>query len=335
MYPLIGSPSSIWERTQFIVGNSPGNGQTTAPVTFNAVKLPVDCTMVMIYAVGSGGGGGGGHSSAASTASFGGGGGSCGGLSQGLFPRFLLPDVIYVSAGAGGNGGGIAGNGLIGQCTIVSLDAYWPTQSSAAGTALLAAGGGALGQAGTTTTGTAGGSQGGGVDAFGSFYGFNPGNVGVTALNIAGQAGAGGNSGAGGGIVLLNNTTAAGHFLCNGGCGGGGAVVGNTANVGGAYTQASSAFMCIRGITTAAAVGTNGCDGVSINPYRSNDNSYPYLSTGGSGGGGNAGTNAVGGNGGNAGVGSGGGGGGGANGTGATGGTGGRGGDGFAIIMCF
>src|SRR6516162_7085298 len=85
-------------------------------------ELPRGCSQVFIWALGGGGGGGGGLTGAAGTNRGGGSGGGSGALTRCLFPRWALPEMVYVQPGSSvGTGGATSSNGLAGGTTYVAL----------------------------------------------------------------------------------------------------------------------------------------------------------------------------------------------------------------------
>ena len=261
---------------------------------------PRGAKLVNIICQGSGAGGGGGFQSAA-TPRGGGGGGGTGATARLTINANLLPDILYILTGIGGNGGlgGVpATAGSAGQNSFVTLI---PSTSSVSnvvlrsGTTPATAGG-----AGTTVGGSLGNAETISVIANNIFS-----NLGTLTFQAGMPAAAGGT--AGGGLVQYNNYT-------TGGGGGGG--TGNGSGI-----SATGVFPTI----PSANVNTNGQSGIIL--YK------PILIlTGGMGGGGSLAAGTNGGNGGNGAAGCGGGGGGASSNTGVNAGNGGRGGDGFVII---
>src|ERR1700756_193806 len=80
--------------------------------------LPRGCSQVFILGIGGGGGGGGGLTGATSTNRGGGSGGGSGAMTRALFPRWALPDVLYIQTGSSVNTFGAAsGSGTGGGIT--------------------------------------------------------------------------------------------------------------------------------------------------------------------------------------------------------------------------
>jgi hypothetical protein len=261
---------------------------------------PRGAKMVNIICQGSGAGGGGGFQSA-STPRAGGSGGGSGATARLTINANLLPDILYILPGIGGNGGlggTTATAGLPGQNSFVTLIPSTDSVSNVvlrSGTTPATAGG-----AGTTSAPSQAAGETISVIANSRFA--NLGTFTFQAGVVANSAGTG-NAG----------TTTPANFVTNSGGGGG-------TGTGGAVT-ATGVFPGI----TAAAVNTNGQDGIIL--YK------PILMLyGGRGGGGSSAAGTNGGNGGNGAPGAGGGGGGASSNTGVNAGNGGRGGDGFVII---
>lgn len=266
---------------------------------------PRGAKLVNIICQGAGAGGGGGFLN--TTTRGGGGGGGTGATARLTINANLLPDILYILPGIGGNGGlggtvsGAAGTtaGSPGQNSFVTLIPSTVSvsnvvlRSGATPTTGGGAGSGAVG-------GTAGAAETISLIANNIFA-----NLGTFTFQ-AGQAAAAGGTTNGGAAVYANYTTG----------GGGGGGTGNGTGI-----SAAGVFPAI----PAATVNTNGQNGIIL--YK------PILiHVGGMGGGGS--TTGNGGNGGKGSPGTGGGGGGagqGATGA-AVGGNGGRGGDGFVII---
>lgn len=103
---------------------------------------PRNAKMVRILCVGAGGGGGGGGNYGVPPGGIaaGGNGGASGGITNGLFPAFLLPDTLYVQPGFGGQGGlgsvgsstvnGSGTGGVAGQISVVSVSPTGSTKSA-------------------------------------------------------------------------------------------------------------------------------------------------------------------------------------------------------------
>ena len=263
---------------------------------------PRGAKLVNIICVGSGAGGGGGFQAATGSRSGGAGGGS-GATSRLSIDANLLPDILYILVGIGGQGG-LGGSpptsGTSGQNSFVCLI---PDTSSVSNIVL---------RSGTTPAsgGNAGVNTGGNaligiaetINVVGN-------NIFVNLGTFTFQAGVNGSIGGTG-----NGQNLAVSNFITGGMGGGGTSTGGAINGTGVFIPISS-----------TPVNTNGQDGIIL--YK------PTLMLyGGTGGGGTATVGTNGGNGGNGAFGAGGGGGGSSTNTGVNAGNGGRGGDGFTII---
>lgn len=267
---------------------------------------PRGITNVQITAIGAGGGGGGGGSQPSLTNKGAGGGGASGGLSRVFFPAYLLPDILNIRVGIGGDGGAPQVAGSPGGATIVELP---NSLSTAASYFLLANGGGGGGLGSNTVQGTRGTPAAVATTASAVYV-----NLGIFSFDpgYTGSLG-GGPTGSPGETLAIGNN----GFVVMGGCGGGSSGSTSRNNNGGGLTGAID----IPSIAGGTITTPNGTDGFYRIKY--------FYSTGGAGGRGN--DASPGGNGGNGAPGSGGGGGG----AGTTGGTGGKGGDGLVIITCW
>ena len=261
---------------------------------------PRGAKMVNFICQGSGAGGGGGLQSP--TTPRGGGGSGGGGATARLnINASLLPNILYILPGIGGNGGSGSTTptaGLPGQNSFVCL---FPDTTSVSNIVLRSGNIPSVGGlAGSTVNVAAQAGETINIIANNSFASLG------TYTFQAGQNGLAGNTTIGGGGTITNPITHAGG---GGGTGAGGSIVG------------AGAFPTV----TNAAVNTNGQDGIIL--YK------PILMLyGGGGGGGSSAAGTNGGNGGNGAPGAGGGGGGASSNTGVNAGNGGRGGDGFVII---
>ena len=263
---------------------------------------PRGAKLVNIICVGSGSGGGGGYQSVTTPRS-GGGGGGTGATSRLTIDANLLPDILYVLVGVGGQGG-LGGSpptsGSSGQNSFVCLI---PDTSSVSNVVL---------RSGTTPSvgGSAGRNTGNGPAGIAETINVVANNLFVNLGTFTFQAGVNGSIG---GTVGAQNLSPLSNFII-GGTGGGGTSIGGGIIGTGVFPTISS-----------TGVNNNGKDGIIL--YK------PTLMLyGGTGGGGTStgGTNGC--NGGNGAFGAGGGGGGSSTNTGVNAGNGGKGGDGFTII---
>ena len=284
-------------------------------------QKPSGIKFIYFYVIGSGGAGGGGRTGGFNSGGGGGGGGSSA-ISIGVYPAFMLPDILYVQVGKGPNGAAAGSGAASGALSYVSIE-----PNTTAINIIMASGGTAAGGGGGgTNTGGGGGSVGSAGTVWS--YTVNPlAKVGMITT-IAGQAGSLGGTNlpaAGGNITPIIPVT--------GGTGGGGVTTGGTPSNGGNIV--GSGFLSTLSGGTGGnppGAGTSGYCPIAPSP-QSYSNQIMFF-TGGTGGG--ASTNAAsvtGGTGGNASFGSGGGGGGAS--YSGTGGTGGRGGDGLVLITCW
>lgn len=291
---------------------------------------PRGCKMVAAMCVGGGGGGGGGCTN---TSNFGttwnasgGPGGGAGGMCLGMWPAFLIPDVLYINVGFGGRGGAngffSATDGMAGQ----TGSAGWPTRISVLPTTatvevnLLMAKGGSAGGGASGSAQTLAGAGGAATSSDCPL-----GQIGLFQRNIMSSGSLGGGTLAPGATLSLLT------FPILGGTGAGASRNGPTILNGGSISGS-------QGLSTAVSLGSSlmtlsgafvsstwkGIDGQFI---------FPYI-YGGTGASGNGNGNCE--SGGNGFMGSGGGGGGGARWQNfAPTGSGGVGGDGWAIIWAW
>ena len=268
--------------------------------TWQTWVKPRGSKLVNIICQGSGAGGGGGLQSA-STPRGGGGGGGTGATARLTINANLLPDILYILPGIGGNGGlggTTATAGSAGQNSFVTLI---PNTGSVSNVVLRSgntvAAGGAAG-----TTAAANGGAGGSLSVIANSIFANLGT-------FTFQTGAsGGQGGTGAGLTITPSSP------LTSGAGGGGTADGGGINQLGVFPGISG-----------GVPNTNGRDGIIL--YKPT-----LILYGGLGGGGSSAAGTNGGNGGNGAPGCGGGGGGASSNTGVNAGNGGRGGDGFVII---
>ncbi len=296
------------------------SGNTTS---WSSWVKPRGAQMIYMMAISGGGGGGGGHTRVAGGDGGGGGGGGTGAIARFFGPACMVPDTLYVQAGAGGLGG-TAGGGGGGQPGIsyVSIGGY-PSGTLASFTVdnnlfLQSHSGGSIagGGGGAATAGAAGAAATIPVITSqnrGGYAGMWFGTVGLVGF-------IGGAIADGAGAAATNVLSDGVPF--SGGAGGSGST---GANVTGGQVTGAGIFQTIPG-GTGTGTAIHGGGGYNWDPY----SGLFLASTGGSGG---ASVDAgVAGNGGKGGFPASGGGGGGA---GATGGSGGPGGDGCVIIICW
>jgi hypothetical protein len=274
-----------------------------------AWEKPKGTHMIRITCIAGGGGGGSGFSSDTTGSRCAGGGGGSSAISIVTIPAYVLPDILYVSSGVGGNGGaanpatanlgsdGIRSYVCVAQNTGIIYRVCYADSGKTGTTAATVGVGGGFGAAGTVATI---------ADMLLASYGIR---------NFIGghMGGQGGTTSTG--LNIAYPTTG---LLLSGGAGGSG----STQTIGDSITAPTqTVYTIFSTITTVTGSGNNGQPGTEI--YQ------PLLSTGGTGASANSATGA-GGQGGAAGFGSGGGGGG-AGGANAAGG-GGKGGNGLVII---
>jgi hypothetical protein len=268
--------------------------------TWSTWIKPRGAKMVNIICQGSGAGGGGGFQSA-TTPRGGGGGGGSGATARLTIDARLLPDILYILPGIGGNGGlggTTATAGTSGQNSFVTLI---PDTSSVSNVLLRSGTNLAIaGSAGTTSAGIGGPGSTISVISNNIFA-----NLGTFTFQAGVNAGA---AGTGNAFAITPST-----FLVPSGGGGGTGTAG--------VVNSTGVFPGI----VATPVNTNGNSGFIL--YK------PILMLyGGRGGGGSSAAGTNGGNGGGGAPGCGGGGGGASSNTGVNAGNGGKGGDGFVII---
>ena len=186
-----------------------------------------------VYLLGVGGGGSGGTGVNTGTTSGGGAGGVSAAQSSVLIPAMFVPDILYIQAGAGGQGPTTsAAQGTAGQPTYVSIE---PDSTLTSNMTLLYALGGTVTSAtvATTTTGGAAGT---------APIAATIGNMPLAARGyytlLAGVAGAtGGSSTTAGTSVTLPAT----GLMVTGGTGGGGCN-GTTGSAGGAFNTVTGSL---------------------------------------------------------------------------------------------
>lgn len=105
------------KNTQIFTASN--NGITGATTYLQAWTKPRGCSFVHIFGLGAGGGGGAGAPAGGLGLSAGGTGGASGAQFSMLFPASALPDIIYISVGAGGTAGNAASGGAGGDTRIL------------------------------------------------------------------------------------------------------------------------------------------------------------------------------------------------------------------------
>jgi len=311
MLDVLHLPTSSRANQQIFYAATP-----TAGTNWQTWLKPRGVSFVHFFVLGGGGGGGAGQGNGATTTG-GGGGGSSAQCSL-IFPTADLPDILYISVGAGGTAGATSdgGNGVpsyisISTSTTVNYILCQANGGGGGGTATLLGG-----AAGTVTTIANAPLAGLGFPAWGQA---------ATNISLVGQdGGQGGTNNTNGFPVTLPTS----GLMVTGGTGAGGGIAGTT---GGALTVPAGAVYPPHpgGI---AAIGA-GRGGSGLNGYRAIPNLLLFY--GGTGGGGATSTaGSSGGTGGRGGYGCGGGGGGAGSASGAAGG-GGAGGDGLVIATAW
>lgn len=311
----------------------PNGTVASATANWHQWVKPRGTSMVYMICIGGGGGGGGGRTGATNTTRGGGGGGGSAAFTSVIIPAVLLPDVLKISVGVGGQGGAANTNGLIGDFSYISTGTGLTAGTAIPNLILRAAGGGFASAGGAATAGGAGGAGASTTIAqLGPLgkLGFFTNNGTATSAGYAGIQGS--NGGSQNGAIGTGITTTWNVSPLSGGTGGAGINTPAQAGFAGGLLSLQSAVDFADGTFTPAAsfrvggpagtaiiAGGNGSPGVK--------SFKPFLNTGGTGGGSSDG--AAGGNGGDGGYGCGGGGGGG----GTTGGSGGNGGPGLVVII--
>lgn len=274
---------------------------------------PKEARFVSIYLVGAGGGGSAGVSGTAGTTRFGGGAGGGGGTASAIFPARAIPETLWLSLMAGGQGGqtsgqsgGGAGSAAGDTTANVSYVGYRFAVTGIASSYILAAGGGA---GGTTSGGGAGGSG-----------NANSGHAIANLPSVAGIAGAARannlahsfvtsiTTGGAGGANVSTSTPADGGNIQTANFGianvdGGSNVVLAAGGVAGGFVDGSHGFSNIMGSipfgTANVWYSTGGGGGASTNNGQGGNGGNGNLGSGGGGGGaGVTGLHGVGGNGG-------------------------------------
>lgn len=289
----------------------------TANPTWKPWHKPRGKSFLYCFMTGGGGGGGGGFSAAAGSSRGGGGSGGGAGFSVAMFPLALLPDTLYVQAGAGGLGGAAGAGGISGGVSLLCIRPF-----NNPGDCLLTALGGGNGGGSSGSSGGTGGSAGTAASPFSMTFSY----VSIYSSLTGGNNGNAGATAAASGATPSNRAWGGQSYFCLGG--GSGASTGTdnldfagaAANDQGgvAITYSNSGFIPnAPGGIAGGGRGADGCFGFK-----------PLFAIGG-GGGGTNGAAGVGGAGGHGRWGCGGGGGGG----GVTGGAGGNGGNAVVLLL--
>lgn len=138
-YP-INYPTPQGANVQIFRGGDRG---TTAHLYTRDWVKPQGASFVWFTLIGAGGGGGGSSGDGAAVFAYYGGGGASGNVTNFMCPAFLLPDVLQVRIGSGGDGGTegdattVGGNGTAGTATYINYQ-----QKDGTGYILLQASGG-------------------------------------------------------------------------------------------------------------------------------------------------------------------------------------------------
>jgi len=289
------------------------NGQT-----WQIWNKPSNINYIYFYVIGAGGAGGGGRTGGVNTGG-GGGGGASSSISVGLYPAFLLPDVLYIQVGPGSPGAPAGTGAASGALSYVSTQPNTTTLNIVMQSGGVSAGGGA---GGTSSIAGSGGTA-------GTLWTYTSHPIALMGMvsSIAGQNGAAGGSTSSIGVSITP------VLPVSGGAGGGGESSSVTSFAGGNIIG-SGFFNTIPGGTNNSLSLSLG--GAGYSPTIPTSNSLmqtPLFFTGGAGGGATHSASIPGGTGGNGSYGSGGGGGGAS--YQSTGGSGGKGGDGLILITCF
>jgi hypothetical protein len=277
-YP-INYPTPQGANVQIFRGT---NGSTSNHYYLSDWVKPQGASFVWFTLIGSGGGGGGGaYSTLLSNTYYGGGGGS-GAVTNFMCPAFLLPDILQIQVGDGGNGGagsinGVGSAGVAGGQTVVFYQ-----QKTGNGYRLLEAAGGQAGSGADATPGIEG-NGGSGTGASTTTGG--PMTAAGFYNSIAGQNGATGGTGTlnGDGITFLNGGI--GCYYSNGVSTG---YYGYSASAANGYAQLSPIPLAISGATPVSSTTKQkaspfGCGGCGGGDLVSGGSSNIYGTRGGDG----------------------------------------------------
>ena len=290
---------------------------------------PKGSTMTYMIAIGGGAGGGGGGQGVSGNQKGGGGGGGSSGITTLLIPSFFLPDILYVSAGSGGEGkplrtvtavGPAGGTGNISYVAF-SIGLTGGSPSAPAGANILLQSN-AVAAAGGTTGGNGGGQGLGGAAATINTAPTTVGTLGLFA-SIAGQAGTNGGTATTSGTNLSAWST----IPLSSGAGGAGANAAGATLVGGNITATNATLFQKVNWAAAGTIASSGSFTGQRNGSAGVKLWDPFITSGGAGAGSDG---TTGGNGADGGIGSGGGGGSAAI---TTAGNGGNGGPGMVMIV--
>jgi len=182
-YP-INYPTPQGANVQIFRG---GDDSSTAHVATREWVKPQGASFVWFTLIGAGGGGGGGMLDNTGPVYYKGGGGASGNVTNFMCPAFLLPDVLQVAVGRGGNGGAenvdvAADNGIAGNPTQI----IYQQKNNQGYTLLQASGGGDGGGANfdNASGGTGQAADTGGPMTAAGFYNATKGMNGANGNNV-------------------------------------------------------------------------------------------------------------------------------------------------------
>lgn len=151
-YP-INYPTPQGANVQIFRG---GDANTAAHTATRDWVKPQGASFVWFTLIGAGGGGGGGMIDPVNSLFYSGGGGASGNVTNFMCPAFLIPDLLQVAVGKGGNGGSEATNTAANNGTIGSSTKIVYCQKDSTGYDLLVASGGGGGGGGNFAEGIGG-----------------------------------------------------------------------------------------------------------------------------------------------------------------------------------